>query len=373
MWGVKRLLRGCARPIPIGSVALLTSIALLAVGCGGSSGGSGTIALLLPNEEASSYTNAMRDRPEFERKVSDLCSGCKILYRNAKGNAALQLKQAEEAMAKGAGVLVVDPVSIEKASEIVQNAKLRHVPVISYGRLIYNARVDYYVDAEDAAIGKAQATVLAEKLKEMGKPHGPLAVVTVSTSGPVNGGAREVFSSSGLEVANEHNMSYLLQEAPVAKSEREMKRVLKAIGPNGFGGVYAFDDKAAEGTINVMQSAGIDLSERPTTGAGATIPALQRILAGEQAMTVYEANQEVADAAAELAVELAEGDEPPFSKFNGEAANGLRDVPAILLKSTAVTKDDMKKTVIDNGFVDPAQLCVGSYAKYCGELGIEPK
>jgi D-xylose transport system substrate-binding protein len=369
VWGVKRPQRGRSRPISIAAVALLAVVGT-AVGCGGGSGGSGTIALLLPNEEATSYTNMIRDRAGFEREVADLCGGCKVLYRNARGNSALQQKQAEEAMAKGADVLVVAPVSIERASDIVQNAKLRHVPVISYGRLIYNARVDYYVDADDPTIGKAQATALAEKLKEMGKPHGPLAVVTVGTSGPVNGGAREVFASSGLVVANEHNMSYLLQEAPVAKSEREMKRVLKAIGPKGFGGVYAFDDKAAEGTINVMKSAGIDPAERPTTGAGATIPALRRILAGEQATTVYEADQEVTDAAAELAVELANGDEVPPSKFNSEPANGLRDVPAILLKSTAVTKDNMKKTVIDNGFVDPGELCTGGYAKYCEELGI---
>jgi D-xylose transport system substrate-binding protein len=365
---VEPLSRGSSWPISVATVVLLVVLTGLVAGCGGSGGGSGTIAFLLPNEKIASYRT--HDRPEFERKVADLCSGCKVVYRNAQGSAARQQEQAEEAMAKGARVLVVNPVSIEKASEIVQKAKLRHVPVISYDRLIYNARVDYYVDAEEAAIGKVQATVLAEKLKKMGKPHGPLAVVTVSTSGPVNGGAREVFKSAGLEIAAEHNMSYLLQEAPVAKSEREMRRVIKTVGPNGFGGVYAFDDKAAEGTIAVMKSAGIDPADRPTTGAGATIPALQRVLDGEQAMTVYEANEEVTATAAELAVELAEGKEVPPSKFPDEAANGLRDVPAILLKPTAVTKENMKSTVVGDGFVDPAQLCAGAYAKYCQEAGI---
>jgi D-xylose transport system substrate-binding protein len=367
VWGVKLLPRGIFRPMPVTFVVLLV-LACAAAGCGGSDGGSGTIAFLLPNEKVASYGSY--DRPEFERQVADLCSGCKVIYRNAQGNASRQQKQAEEAMAKGADVLVVDPVSIEKSIGTVQEAKRRHVPVISYSRLIFNARVDYYVDAEDPAIGKAQATALAKKLKQMGKPHGPLAVVTVGTSGPINGGAREVFNPTGLKIADEHNMSYLLQEAPVAKSEREMRRVLKAIGPNGFGGVYAFDDKAADGVINVMKSAGIDPADRPTTGAGATIAALQRILAGQQYMTVYEANEEVAAAAAELAVELANGDEVPASKFTDEPANGLRDVPAILLNPTAVTKENMKSTVIDNGFVDPAQLCAGPYAKYCREVGI---
>jgi D-xylose transport system substrate-binding protein len=371
VWRAKRLLQGGSWRISIASLALLVAVAWAVAGCGGSDGGSGTIALLLPDKEVASYE--AYDRPEFERKVADLCSGCKVIYRNAQGNAALQQKQAEEAMAKGATVLVVNPVSIEKAGDIVHKGKLRHVPVISYDRLIYNARVDYYVDAEDAAIGEAQATVLEEELKEMGKPHGPLAVVTLNTSGPINGGAREVFAPAKMEIADERNMSYLLQEAPVDKSEREMRRVLKAIGPNGFNAVYAYDDKAAEGVIKVMKSAGIDLAKKPTTGAGATIPALQRILVGEQATTVYEANEEMAATGAALAVELAEGKEVPFSKFNAEPANGLRDVPAIVLKPTAVTKDNMKSTVVDNGFVDPAQLCAGGYAKYCREAGIAPE
>jgi len=40
-----------------------------------------------------------------------------------------------------------------------------------------------------------------------------------------------------------------------------------------------------------------------------------------------------------------------------------RDPPA----ARSVTKDNMKSTVIDNGFVDPAQLCAGGYASYCRE------
>jgi D-xylose transport system substrate-binding protein len=365
------VLRGKQRPLAIAVVVLLVAVAAATVGCGGSNGGSGTIAFLLPDERVASYKT--HDRPEFERKVAELCDGCKVIYSNAQGNPTRQQKQAEEAMAKGADVLVVDPVSVEKSIGTVHEAKQRHVPVISYDRLILNARVDYYVDAEDAAIGEAQATVLSERLREMGKPQGPLAVITVGTSGPVNGGAREVLKPAGVEIADEHNMSYLLQEAPVAKSEREMRRAIKALGPTGFGGVYAFDDKAADGVIKVMKSAGIDPVDRPTTGSGATIPGLQRILTSQQAMTVYEANEEVAATAAELAVELAEGKEIPPSKFPDEAANGLRDVPAILLKPTAVTKDNMKSTVIANGFADPEQLCAGSYARYCREAGIGPE
>ncbi len=57
-----------------------------------------------------------------------------------------------------------------------------------------------------------------------------------------------------------------------------------------------------------MKSAGIKPSTRPTTGQDASCGRIQRILAGEQFMTVYKAIKPEADAAAEIAVALAKGE-----------------------------------------------------------------
>jgi D-xylose transport system substrate-binding protein len=352
------------------AIALLLGVTSFAAGCGGGGGESGTIALLLPDEKSPRYRE--HDRPEFERKVSELCDGCKVLYRNAGGDAERQLKQAEEALAKGAKVIVVDPVDVYEAAEIVQKAKLREVPVIAYDRLFFNARIDYYVDVDSEEIGKVQAQALSEKLNELGKREGPLVLITTNTSGPVNLGASLTFNATGLKVVDAYHMPEA-PEASVSMSEREMRRAISKLGPNGFGGVYAVDDKAATGVIEAMKAAGIKPASKVTTGSGATITGLQQLLTDQQHMTVYEANQEEAATAAELAAELAKGEEVSPEKITDEPANGLRDVPAILLKPEPVTKDTIKSTVIDNGFVDPAQLCAGSYAKYCRELGIQAK
>lgn len=365
------MLRGRVWPVPLVVVALLAAVGSVVAGCGGDNGGDGTIAFLLPDEQAARYQT--HDRPEFERKVTELCDGCTVLYSNAGGDAARQQEQAEKALTKGADVLVVDPVDVQAASSIVQKAKPRGIPVVSYDRLIFNARVDYYVDADPEEIGKVQVIALAKKLKEAGKPQGPIVLVTISTGGPLNLGASLALNPSGLKVAEERAMPDVPPEASVALSEREMSRAIAQLGRNGFAGVFAVDDKAANGVIEAMRSAGINPAERPTTGSGATIPALRRILKGEQYMTTYEASKEEAAVAAEIAVELAEGDEVPDSKITDEPANGLRDVPAILLEPTAVTKDTIKSTVIDNGFVDPAQLCAGGYARQCEEAGISPR
>ncbi len=349
---------------------ILIALACIAAGCGGGEGEGGTIALLLPDEQVARYR--VHDRPEFERKVADLCSGCTVRYMNAGGDAARQLEQAEHALARGADVLVVDPVDVQAAGAILHKAKPRGVPVISYDRLILNARVDYYVDADSEAIGKVQMAALTEKLKESGKLHGPIVIVTTGTSGPMNLGATLALNPSGVKAVAVYNMPDFPPEASVALSEHEMRRAIAAVGRNGFAGVFAADDKAASGVIKAMSSAGIDPARRFTTGSGATIPALRRVLSGQQYLTTYEANREEVAAAAEIATELAEGNEVPPSKITDEPANGLRDVPAILLQPVAVTKDNMKSTVIDNGFVDPAQLCAGGYAKYCREAGITP-
>ena len=91
---------------PGGAAAMLLALVLVAAGCGGddSGGGGGTIALLLPENHTPRYEAS--DRPDFEKKVKELCSDCKLLYSNATQDAAKQQNQADAALTQGAEVLV---------------------------------------------------------------------------------------------------------------------------------------------------------------------------------------------------------------------------------------------------------------------------
>ena len=60
-----------------------------------------------------------------------------------------------------------------------------------------------------------------------------------------------------------------------------------------------------------MKGSRIDSTERPVTGQDAEAAAIQRILVGEQLMTVYQPIKKIADTSAELAVALAKGEQPP--------------------------------------------------------------
>lgn len=350
-------------------LVLLISLTAVAAGCGGGDGGGGPkIAFLLPENETPRYE--AHDRPEFEENVEKLCEDCEILYNNATEDASKQQSQAEAALTQGADVMVLDPVDAKSAAAMVEKAKAQNVPVLSYDRLIENAEIDYYVSFDNVVVGELQAETLAEKLKEDGSPSGPIVMVNGdpadSNAALFKEGAHKGFESAGVDIAKEYDTP----EWSATNAQNEMQQAITALGKNGFEGVYGANDEMAAGSIAAMKSAGIDPEERPSTGQDATVAGVQRILAGQQYMTVYKATDKQTKAAAEIAVALAEGKEFPQGKITEEVDNGKVEVPSILLEPVAVTKANVKDTVIKDEFITADELCTGSYAKACKEAGI---
>jgi D-xylose transport system substrate-binding protein len=349
-------------------LAALLIIAFAAAGCGSSGGGGAKIALLLPENETPRYE--AHDRPEFEENVESLCEDCEILYSNAGEDASKQQSQAEAALTQGAEVLVLDAVDAKSAAAIVEKAKAQDVPVLSYDRLIENAEVDYYVSFDNVHVGELQAETLAKKLKEDGSPSGPIVMINGdpadSNAALFKEGAHKGFESASVDIAKEYDTP----EWSATNAQNEMQQAITALGKNGFEGVYGANDEMAAGSIAAMKSAGVNPEEKPSTGQDATVAGVQRIIAGQQYMTVYKATNIQTKVAAEIAVALAEGEEFPKSKITEEVDNGKVKVPSVLLEPVAVTKDNVKQTVIADEFITPAELCTGPYADACKELGI---
>jgi len=74
---------------------------------------------------------------------------------------------------------------------------------------------------------------------------------------------------------------------------------------------------------------------------------------GSQTMTVYKPITELANTAAEIAVELGNGQQP---KADTSLNNGLKDVPARLLTPIEVNKDNIDATVVKDGFHKKSEL-----------------
>lgn len=331
------------------------------------SGGAKKIALLLPESKTARYES--QDRPNFEAKLKELCADCSIIYSNADQDAAKQQQQAEAALTQGANVLVLDPVDSASAAAIVTRAGQSKVPVVSYDRLILNSKPDYYISFDNEQVGKLQGESLVKKLKDDGK-SGSIVMIngapTDNNAKLFKKGAHSVIDGSGFKVAKEYDTPDWSPD----KAQSEMEQAITALGKNGFVGVYSANDGNAGGIIAAMKSNGVDPKKIPITGQDAELAGVQRIVAGEQYMTVYKAIKAEADAASKLAIALSKGEQPPAGLVNGKSDDGVRQVPSALLTPVAVTKDNMKDTVIADAFVKRDELCAGKFAEACTKAGI---
>ena len=334
---------------------------------------SGTIALLLPETKTTRYETA--DKPDFEAKMKELCPDCQIIYSNANQDATQQLSQAEAALTNGAQVLVLDPVDSAAAATIADKAKAQGVPVIAYDRLILNSDgVDYYISFDNEEVGKLQAQSLVDDLNKMNMENPTIVMIngspTDNNAGLFKQGAHSVFdplvTDGKLTIAKEYDTPDWSPD----QAQTEMQQALTALG-NKVDGVYAANDGTASGAIAAMKAAGLDPLP-PVTGQDAELAGIQRILSGEQYMTVYKAIKPEAEAAAQLAYDLLTDAKVPTDMTNGKTVNnGSFDVPSVLLTPIAVTKDNIKDTVVADNFWTVDQICTADYADACAAAGLQ--
>jgi D-xylose transport system substrate-binding protein len=368
-----------ARGLVLGCAAFVLALGLVACGDdddggdsggGDSGGGGGKVALLLPESKTTRYE--AHDHPEFEAALKSECPDCELIYSNADQDAAKQQQQVEAALTDGAEVLVLDPVDSASAAGMANQAKQQGVPVISYDRLITDTdAIDYYVSFDNVKVGELQGQALVDKLAEDGNPTGPIVKIkgspTDNNATLFNEGAQAKFDEAGVEIAKEYDTPDWSPD----KAQQEMDQAITAVGKDGFTGVYAMNDGTAGGAIAAMKGAGVDPKVVPVTGQDAELEAIQRIIAGEQFMTVYKATKAETQSAAELAVALLNDEEPPEGLVNGETDNGVKQVPSVLEEPVAVTIDNVQDTVLKDGYQTVEDVCVGDYAQACQAAGIE--
>lgn len=322
------------------------------------------IAFLMPDSSSTRYEN--QDRPLFQSKLQSVCGDCSVLYRNANGDAAAQRQQAEYVLGAGANVLVLDPVDASSATAVVASAAQRHVPVVAYDRLVLNASfIRYYVGFDSAAIGALQGSALLSAMKS------PQPSVVM-----LNGDASDRDATALKEAVHKaiDGKVVVAQEfdTPASSSDGaqlEMGQALKALS-NRVDGVYAANDEMASGAAVAIKAAKLKTMP-PITGGDTELSAVQRILAGEQYMTVYRPVRQEAETAALLAYDIAYGVAVPSTMTAGNTLNnGATDVPAVLIQPVAVTRRTVISTVIADGVWTRAEICTSDYAQACHSAGL---
>jgi len=297
-----------------------------------------------------------QDKPDFVAAIKALDPSIAVIANNAQGDSATQQSQAEAALTNGANVIVVSPLDEAAGAAIVAKAAAQHVPIVSYDGLITGAKANYYVSFSNETVGVLQGQYLATHVKHGG------TIVMINGSQDIAPGRQfkagahraldPLFHNGGLKLGYEGDAQGFIP----ANGQRLTEQALTKLNDK-VNGVLEANDGLAGAVVTALTARHLN-GKVLVTGQDATDAGLQRIIRGDQSMTVYKAIKQEATIAARIAVALAQGKRAAADKLATTTVNnGVMNVPSALLKPVVVTKANIASTVIKDGFTTRARIC----------------
>ncbi|WP_051475596.1 substrate-binding domain-containing protein [Bacillus sp. J37] len=287
----------------------------------------------------------VKDRDHFKQSVEAL--GAEVEVMASHGDDALQIWQAETMISNGIDLLVIVPHNAESTAAIVEKAHSAGIKVLSYDRLVKNAEVEMYVSYDNERVGVLQAQAIT-KLVPKGK--------YVYIGGAETDNNAHMFKKGVFEVLqpliDKGDITVVFDQWTkdwVPSNAKENMEIALNANHHDIDAVIAANDATAGAVIEALEEQGL-AGKVPVAGQDADLAAIQRIIEGKQAMTIYKPINELTELAAELAIKLAKDEEIGELGEIVKVNNGKMEVPSILLSPTVVNHSNVDETIIADGF-----------------------
>lgn len=329
---------------------------------GSAEGGSGgKIGVILPDTK-SSVRWETKDRPALEAAFKK--AGVDYTIQNAEGSADTMATIADGMIADGVTVLAIVNLDSDSGASIQEKAATQGVKTIDYDRLTLGGSADVYVSFDNTKVGELQGQGLVDCLGDR-----PANVVFLNGS-PTDNNAT-LFSGGAHSVVDKAPSITIVGEQAVPDWDNDQAvsifEQLYTAADGRVDGVYAANDGLAGSVISILEK-NKRAGQVPVTGQDATVEGLQNILAGTQCMTVYKSATEEANALADAAIALVNGEDPKTTSTSRDDTGG-RDVPSVLLTPKSITKDNIN-VVFDDGGQSKDEVCSGQFAAMCSAAGV---
>jgi D-xylose transport system substrate-binding protein len=314
------------------------------------------VGVILPDTTTSNrYT--LYDAPLLTKAFKD--AGINAVVQNAHGSNDTFVSDAQAMISQGVKVLLIDPADPQTGISVEAQAKQAGVQVIDYDRVNLGGSASYYVSFDNEKVGELQAQGLLDCLNAKGISPGSANIIEL------NGGT-DIDNNAVLFKKGAHTV--WSQKGVTPKVETDVKGWDNTVAATDFQqaytqdpqvqGVLAANDGIAAAAIATLKQ---HHQKIPVTGQDATVQGIQYILTGDQCLTIFKDVKQEAQAAAQLAIALINGD---TAKANSLATGSLhdpengRDIPSVLLTPDVITKNTVQK-VIDAGALTKAEICKG--------------
>ena len=297
------------------------------------------VALLLSTLQEERY---QKDRRYFEDAAKKL--GLAPFTLAADNDNGRQLSQVEDALSRGAKVLVIQPTDSSAAAAYVQKAHEKGAKVVAYDRAINGgggSGPDFYVAHDSHRVGTLQAEAAIKATGGKGNyvllngQSGHSVVVEIDR------GYMDVLKPL-IDKGDIHIVSEKYHDAWAP--EQALKTVEDALSKNKgqVDAILANNSGMARGAVQAVQAAHVG---HPVFIAGADADAanVNYVCEGKQSVEVLKAIKPLAEKAAEVAAALAAG-----KTVTGDLNIGGTPTAAVAID--LVTAETAKKIVVDSGF-----------------------
>jgi D-xylose transport system substrate-binding protein len=338
-------------------VSLILSVLIgltLSMGSRSATGGSSTTGkgvLIGISMDTLKESRWQKDRDLFLEAAKKL--GAKVLIQSANSDDTRQMQDVQALLSNRVDVLLIVPHNARAMATAVTLAHEAGIPVIAYDRIITDCDLDLYISFNNVKVGEKQAQYLIDHMPKGRK----VRIVRIFGAKTDNNAFQfKQGQDNVLKPYLERGQIEIIHEdwAENWKPENAKKITNAAITQHGsnFDAILAANDGTAGGAIQALMEEGL-AGKILVTGQDAELVACQRIAAGTQAMTIYKPIHKLATTAAELAYKL--GKRMPVIARDS-TNNGKIDVPSVLLEVITVTKENLKSTVIADGFHSMADI-----------------
>ncbi len=272
--------------------------------------------------------------PRWARDVNEIPEqakrmGVRVVVENASGSATRQNQQCEKLVAEGVQALIIIALDAASAAKAVEAAQRRGIPVVAYERMILNCDLPLYVGFDTLKVGELLCRYALQRAPRGnyifldGDPKDNNAVLIRQQ--------RQKHMQPAIDAGDIHPVAELWMEGwSMSQAWQATRETLKKHPQIAC--VLAASDNIAEGACQALSDAGLRGSVL-VTGQDGLLGAVQRILRGEQTMSIYKPIPLLARAAVEGALALIQ-QQPMHATCS--LNNGRQDVKCLLISNTPV-------------------------------------
>ncbi|MDX3646324.1 sugar ABC transporter substrate-binding protein [Streptomyces sp. MB09-02B] len=326
-----------------------------------------TVGVLFPDKDTKRYEQF--DYPHIKKKIAELTDNKGVTkYANADKDPETQNSQIEQMIADKVDILIVDAVDSKAVAPAVQKADDAGIPVIAYDRLA-EGPIDGYVSFDNELVGQVQGRSLVEDLGD--SAANKIVMMNGSPSDP-NAAMFKEGALSELQDKVTISETFDTKDWDPKVAKVNMEQAVAKLGVDNIDAVYAANDGIAGAVIDVLKTAGV-AKVPPVTGQDADLDAVQRILAGDQYMTVYKSFPTQASAAAEMAVAKVQGRSIEFDALAKDSVDSptTKNIPAQLVPPVALTKNNIEDTVVADDIYTVKQICTAEFKSDCDAVNLK--